>query len=67
MKIESYQVITLQEFNSKYVNPSPYLLDILHSRGIILYYSGIDSLKDIIWLSPSATSEEIFNTLIKIC
>lgn len=65
LNIERYQVITLEEFKTKYVNPSPYLLDILHSRGIVLCYSGIDYLKDIIWLSPSATSEEIFSTLSK--
>lgn len=60
---KSYQVLTLSAFNIKFPNASQYLLDLMHSRGIVLHYKDVDSLKDFVWLSPDATSTQIFNLL----
>ncbi|MBL0110678.1 MAG: TIR domain-containing protein [Saprospiraceae bacterium] len=63
VNIKEYQVLNMDEFNSKYPSASPYLLDILHSRGLVLYYNDAKSISNYIWLSPAATSAQIFNTL----
>ncbi len=63
LNVKEYKVLTVSQFNSKYPNASPYLLDILHIRGIVLNYTVVETIKNFVWLSPPATSDEIFKSL----
>ncbi len=63
LNVKEYKVLTVDEFKANYPKASPYLLDILHSRGIVLNYRDVETIKNYVWLSPVASSAEIFNAL----